>query len=166
MKASFGVSDPPEKKAPPKKKMGRPLKTVDNCLPKNWQEIILQKSSEGWSEVEIRAHLCLMGGKFCQKTWDAIKKRESDFLLTIRKAKELCEAWWIQQGRESVKSRNFQTGLWFINMKNRFGWSDKQETEITANIKIEINTPSPIEERVFFPQNRIKDLIQDTNGHE
>jgi hypothetical protein len=112
-----------------KNKVGRPRITLD-ALPKDWKEKILQMSAVGMSDVEIRAKLCLTGAgktiKFHQKTWDSIKAREEEFLLTLQIGKILCEAWWREQGRTSLKREYYQTGLWYANMKNRFHWRDKE----------------------------------------
>lgn len=42
------------------------------------------------------------------------------------------QAWWERQGRESLHLKEFQTGLWFANMKNRFGWADRNNLEHTG----------------------------------
>lgn len=106
-------------------KNGRPQLTVEDCMPKGWENIIIKKSFLGWSEVEIRAHLCMLGGRFSHGTWHTLQKRDEKFLETIKKGKLLCQAWWERVGRKKLNSKNFQTGLWSMNMKNRFGWSDK-----------------------------------------
>lgn len=115
-----------------KKLGGRPPVTLEN-LPKDWKEKVLLMSAQGMSAVEIRASMCLTGRgktlKFHQNTWDALQTRDEEFLLTIKIGKDLCQAWWEAQGRKSLKAKNFQTGLWYANMKNRFGWKDKHEIE-------------------------------------
>lgn len=119
----------------PKKKHagGRPKKTVKNCLPENWKEIILQLSSEGMSDVEIRAELCIAGGKFSHETWYALKERDAEFSETLNIGKVLCQAWWEKQSRTRLyhsKGSIFETGSWYANMKNRFGWRDKNDIDL------------------------------------
>ena len=108
-----------------KKPVGRPLTTTENSFPVGWEEIILRLAAKGFSEVEMRAHLCMMGGKFNHDTWIALKKRDEEFSETIQKAKCLSEAWWINKARTSLKSKTFQTGCWYACMKNMFKWRDK-----------------------------------------
>jgi hypothetical protein len=110
-------------------KPGRPPKKLEDCLPKNWRDIILDMSAEGLSDVEIRAQLCLAGGKFNYDTWYALKDREKEFAETLQIGKLLCQAWWEKQSRISLSDQNFQTGNWYANMKNRFGWRDKTDIE-------------------------------------
>ena len=114
---------------------GRPRKTIQNCLPENWKDIILEMSAKGCSHVEIRAHLCLMGGKFSHETWYALKDREQEFSDTIKIAGVLCQAWWERMGRNNITAQYFQTGLWYANMKNRFGWRDQQPEKSDEEIK-------------------------------
>ena len=106
---------------------GRPQITTQNGFPFGWQEIILQLASKGCSEVEMRAHLCMMGGTFNHNTWIALKNRDEEFSETIQKAKVLSEAWWINKARTSLKSKTFQTGCWYACMKNMFKWRDKPQ---------------------------------------
>ena len=61
------------------------------------------------------------------------------FSQTIKKGRLYSQCWWERHARTNLKNTDFQTALWFINMKNRFGWKDKQETEHSG----EINTNLP-----------------------
>ena len=111
-------------------KRGRPCKTTENCLPEDWENVILEMSAEGCSDIEIRANLCLLGGSFSHQTWYALIEREQEFLDTIKKGKVLCQGWWENQGRTSLNKQFFKTGLWYANMKNRFGWRDPGEMSV------------------------------------
>lgn len=117
------------------KRRGRPQITIENGFPVGWQEIILKLSAKGFSEVEMRAHLCMMGGTFNHNTWTALKERSEEFSETIQKAKCLSEAWWINKARSSLKSKTFQTGCWYACMKNMFKWRDKQADEQDEDLK-------------------------------
>lgn len=48
---------------------------------------------------------------------------------------------WEQMGIDGANGtlEKFNTGAWIFNLKNRFGWKDKTETELTTKIEINID---------------------------
>ena len=104
-------------------------KTLDD-LPTGWGAKILKLAQEGASEVEWRVKLSIS-----QDLYYRLLKEEDEFSITIKKAKEICEAWWLKQGRMNLKESKFQTVLWYMNMKNRFGWRDKSTEEVKDEAK-------------------------------
>lgn len=118
-------------------KIGRPLLQLED-LPKGWEESILSMSKEGASIVEIAVELDIS-----RSTLYSLMERDEYFLGTIKKCKRYCEAWWLNQGRVNLKDKDFSPTLWYMNMKNRFGWTDKQQTDVTSKGK-ELNI-TPIE---------------------
>jgi len=103
---------------------GRPKKTLDN-LPKNWKDIILKIKKEGGSDVEVRVAL-----NISVDLWERFIKEIKEFSETIKKGDDLCNAWWLKKGRTNLENRKFSAVLWYMNMKNRFGWKDKSEVEV------------------------------------
>ncbi len=109
--------------------MARPKKTLKD-LPKNWQKIILDIKKDGGSDVEVRVALDISND-----LWDRFKKEIGEFSETVKKGQDLCEAWWLKHGRTQLENNKFSAVLWYMNMKNRFGWKDKSETDITSGGK-------------------------------
>lgn len=52
-----------------------------------------------------------------------------EFREAIKSGREFSQGWWEKQGRVALREKEFSPTLWYMNMKNRFGWKDKQETE-------------------------------------
>lgn len=111
-------------------KMGRPKKTPENSFPVGWEDHILALGAEGASDVEIYNYLDI-----CYETFCRLLREDDHFSKTVKKARRLCEAWWQKNGRENIKNKEFNSTLWYMNMKNRFGWCDRREQKIDHTSK-------------------------------
>lgn len=100
---------------------GRP-KVFAEDLPDGWQAKVLELAEVGASDVELRAELGIS-----RALWDRLLDEDEAFSTTIKRAADLCQAWWERQGRTSLTEKDFSATLWYMNMKNRFGWRDRQE---------------------------------------
>jgi hypothetical protein len=107
----------------PKKrgKPGRPGKTLKD-LPRNWRSIIRNEMGEGASLEEIKAKF-----KLYNKTYRRFLVDFPEFKEVIEEGKELSKAWWMKTGRLQLWNKNFSYTGWYMQMKNRFGWTDRQE---------------------------------------
>lgn len=105
--------------------VGRPKEAL--ILWDGWYTDILALYEVGASDVEIKAFIYSKRGSFSNDLWDRWMKEEEQFSETIKVGKMLSEAAWTKQGRENLKVKEFNYVGWYMNMKNRFGWADKQE---------------------------------------
>jgi len=109
--------------------MARPKKTLVD-LPKGWKKIISSEMAKGAGREEITADLNISNDLFTR-----FIKEEPEFSEAIKKGAVKCHAWWLKKGRVNLENRNFNYVGWYMNMKNRFGWKDKNETDITSGGK-------------------------------
>lgn len=115
-------------------KVGRPKEDLSS-LPENWHEEVLELYSEGAADVEIKALIYGWRNNFSNNLWDRWMKEEPEFWETIKRGRMLSESWWNKSGRKNLKDKDFSYTGWYMNMKNRFGWRDKQETTLQGGDK-------------------------------
>jgi hypothetical protein len=109
---------------------GRPKAEFD--LPQDWYIEILSLYKEGASDVEIKALIYQWRGSFSNDLWERWIKEEEQFSETIKMGKLISEAWWSKSGRKNLENRDFNYTGWYMNMKNRFNWTDKQAIDVTT----------------------------------
>lgn len=114
---------------------GRPTKDLSE-LPDHWYNQVLDLYKEGASDVEIKALIYEWLGTFSNGLWDRWIKEEPEFSQTIKTGKIISEAWWSRNGRINLTEREFNYTGWYMNMKNRFGWADKQEIEQSGKVEV------------------------------
>ena len=101
---------------------------------------------DGASDVEVKAYLYELRGSFSNDLWVRWMKEEREFSETIKVGKMLSEAWWAKTGRKNLENKEFSFTGWYMNMKNRFGWSDKQEIDNKSSD----GSMSPKETKIVF----------------
>ena len=109
---------------------GRPLSTFD--LQEGWQNQVLDLYFEGGSDAEVKGLIYRMRGSFSNDLWERWMKDEEQFSEAIKMGRMLSEEWWMKNGRTNLKNKDFNYTGWYMNMKNRFGWKDKNETALTG----------------------------------
>jgi hypothetical protein len=116
--------------------MSRPKRQLD--LTQEQLIHIISIYSEGASDVEVRAFIAKETGSCSLDLWKRWKEEEPEFKEAIEAGHLFSQAWWEKKGRKNIENKNFNATLWYMNMKNRFGWKDKQEHEIKPiDIKID-----------------------------
>jgi restriction endonuclease Mrr len=106
-------------KADPMKKIGRPAKYERAMCIK-----IVDLMREGASKTEVAALLDIS-----RDTMNRWEKDNREFSDAIKRGSELSQAWWEKQGRIALRDKSFSYTGWYMNMKNRFGWKDRNMQE-------------------------------------
>lgn len=122
-----------------KKKTGRPKGSVKHVFKPEYCEIIVNKMREGdsfWATCATEFSC----GMSTIKGW---LEKYPEFLEAQKRGTYLSLAWWEKVGRAGTvgKIKNFNATAYIYNMKNRFreyGWADKQETEHSGAIDINL----------------------------
>lgn len=104
--------------------MARPKKTTDD-LPKDWKQGILDIYINGGCDVEVRAFL----GGIDHDGFYRLMGNEPELNESIKKGRVFAEAWWMKQGRKNLRAGLVNTGLYALQMRNRFGWRDANRPE-------------------------------------
>jgi hypothetical protein len=107
--------------------VGRPTKYKPEFC-----EVAIKEMAQGASIKELPLYFGV-----CIDTINEWRHVHPEFSAAINKGIGLSEAWWMTAGRACLRDKNFQYVGWYMNMKNRFGWADKQETKIDAKVMVE-----------------------------
>lgn len=111
-----------------KRKRGRPS-NKDKQLTQSgehWANRLLDLYKSGYSDAEICSDLQISEKEFIRRC-----REDELFCELVEIGRLFSKAWWMTQGRISLRDRSFSMQLWLANMKNRFGWTDKAEVALT-----------------------------------
>jgi len=112
---------------------GRPQENIDS-LPKEWYIEVIELYRKGGSDAEVKAMIYEWRGTFSNDLWDRWMNQVPEFSETIKKGRILSEAWWTKNGRINLENKDFSYTGWYMQMKNRFGWSDKTENKTDVKV--------------------------------
>ena len=101
---------------------------------------------EGASDVEVRGLIYDWLDTFSQSLWERWIREDEEFSITVKKGKEFSNIWWEKAGRKNLDSVTFSYTGWYMNMKNRFNWADRQETNNVTTNNINVLNVDPLED--------------------
>lgn len=90
----------------------------------NYKEAVLEEYDNGASDAEVIRTLQVTRSQF-----ESMLRTDHEFQQVVEYGRDLSKAFWYRCGRENLANNKFNTALWYANMKNRFGWSDRITNE-------------------------------------
>lgn len=117
---------------------GRPKEDLSS-LPEGWYNDVLALYKEGGSDSEVWAMIYDWRGTFSNNLWERWMNEEPEFWETIKGGRKLAEAWWNRNGRKNLQNKDFNYTGWYMQMKNRFGWSDRVQQDNTGSLSLNWN---------------------------
>jgi len=94
-------------------------------------DIIAREFKEGASIEEVAYELNIATSTLYDWMDPESPRFKPKFSEAIKNGVEFSQGWWKREGRKNLKDSDFSYTGWYMNMKNRFGWADKQESRIT-----------------------------------
>jgi hypothetical protein len=91
-------------------------------LPKGWETIVSKEYESGASDVEVKASLRMTSGVFDSLYNDPVT---TNFRQIVDFGRMLAKAWWMRQARVGLRDKTLNANLWYMVMKNQYGYSDK-----------------------------------------
>lgn len=123
---------------------GRPKEEPIDRLKEGWQTRFIEMGKEGCSDVEIRAEF---GISDC--LWYRWIDEDEEFSRTAKIAKAACHAKWEEMGRKMAFGQvDGNPTTWIFNMKNRFNWKDKTETDQSVKLQVTEMTDEELDRRI------------------
>jgi transposase-like protein len=103
-------------------KMGAPTKYKEE-----FKDVLLDLMKKGASIEEI----CLEFD-ICIQTLYNWFDTYPDFLEAKKRGESFSKGWWLKQGRINLENKEFNYTGWYMNMKNKFGWTDRVANDHTT----------------------------------
>lgn len=113
---------------------GRPTKYKPEMC-----QIAINEMADGASKCEVAGVLGVTESTIYE--W---VKDHKEFSEAIKEGEQLSAAWWQAKGRKNLENKDFSATLWYMNMKNRFGWKDKHDVNLDGNMNLTVVSSIPL----------------------
>ncbi len=91
-------------------------------------DTVVEVMRDGGSKVEVCATIGV-----CYETFQNWQKEHKEFSESVKHGSLLSQTWWEKLGRKGASCEDeIQPTTWIFNMKNRFDWKDKVDTEMSG----------------------------------
>lgn len=119
----------------------------------DWLKIVTEAYQEGYSDVEVCRELRITLKQFSKLYTDNDK-----FAELIDFGRMLSHAWWMEKARRNLNDRAFNTSLYVMVMKNRYGWAEKLEA-----VAVDPNDAQSIKELRARLEKELPKLVKSLN---
>lgn len=123
-------------------------------------DIVIDLMKQGASKTEVAAELDI-----CWFTLTNWTNNNEEFSLAMKTGEKLSKAWWLRQAREHLftehQGKNLNASLWYMNMKNRFGWSDRTESIVKATISLTDLTEDELDRKIKELEIKLEQSVRD-----
>lgn len=117
--------------------------STETAAEKTWAEILVAEYKDGASDVEVCDALGIS-----KATFDRKYKEDPLFKELVDIGRLASTAWWYRWGRKNLLNKSANTSLWAFNMKNRYGWAEKSESQTTSTVPAEQKTLEELQAEV------------------
>lgn len=122
-------------------------------------EKILTLYSLGADDWEVCTGLQITRTEFNKRyADDSIFKKCVDYGRTMERA------WWTKQGRINLSNKSFNSSIYSLHMKNRFGWAEKAETTARDVDNIKDMTPEEIRQKLEQMHPAVTEILKQHAG--
>lgn len=123
-------------------------------LPKSFKRKAMLMYAKGCSDAEIQAVFGIL-----PSSWEEWLTAYPDFADTVALGNARAKAWWERNARQYVTQpqAKFNGGLWYMNMKNRYGYKDEKSVEHKGQVQHAFVALPPVEDQRSLPPGKIID---------
>lgn len=119
----------------------------------DWVTIITNGYKDGFSDVEVCREL-----RITAKQFNKLYSENDKFAEIVDFGRMLSHAWWMEKARKNLNDRAFNTSLYVMVMKNRYGWAEKLEAS-----QIDPNDVQSVKELRAKLEKELPGLIKSLN---